>query len=150
MGVEGWWLVGRDGLGFRCSELEGFGLVGTSADLPVLFVDEVMVAAAQEDEVLQVGGAAVGPVHEVVGVEADGAGASGGSAVPVAVLQQSEQILGDGPGPAAELERDTATSSSNGLADGVARQTSCGVVRDGDTGFAGVEVGAGRGRVGMQ
>ena len=67
----GWW--GEDG-----SAVD-------DGDGPGGVVDEVVVVAAEQDEVVQAGGAAVGPVLDVVGVgPAGGSGAAWECAVSVA------------------------------------------------------------------
>jgi hypothetical protein len=54
---------------------------------PVAFVDEAVVVAAEQYEVVQVGGAAVGPVLDVVAVGVTPAGAAGEPAAPIAYVQ---------------------------------------------------------------
>ena len=56
-------------------------------DVPAAFVDEAVVAAAEQDEVREGGGAASGPVVEVVGVEEATVVAAGEAAASVSGLQ---------------------------------------------------------------
>ena len=71
------------GLG-RWEEL-GSAVVGVDPDLPGGVVDDPVVLAAEEDEVVELGLAAVGPVGDVVGVaHRGGSGAAGEGAVLVA------------------------------------------------------------------
>jgi hypothetical protein len=80
-------------------------VVGVDPDLPRCGVDDRVVMAAEQDEVVQGGGAAVDPVHDVVGVAGDRwAGAAGEGAVSVAGDQRQPEAVGDQPGGAAGVE----------------------------------------------
>ncbi len=91
--------------------------------LPVVVVMVVLVA--EQDQVVQVGQAAVGPVPDVVG------GALGGSpatalddAVPITGHQSAEQPAADDPGGPADVERVVARGllQDDQVDDGVAGQ----------------------------
>ena len=78
---------------------------GVEADLPGGVVEDAVVFAAEQDEVVEVGGAAVGPVDDVVGVAHDRwAGAAGEGAVSVAGDQGAPQGGGDQSVGAADVE----------------------------------------------
>src|SRR5690348_4342612 len=65
--------------------VDGVVAVGLLVDGVVAVVDAVVVSAAEQDAVGDVGGAAVGPVLDVVGIAPAGRGvAAGPDAVPVA------------------------------------------------------------------
>ena len=99
-----------------------------------------MVAAAEQDQVVEVGLAAVGPVHDVVGVQPTRSRAAGSPAVPVPVLQEPEDVQGNGAGAAPQLDGHASGVLDDGLTDRVTGQPSRGDVRDRDTRVAGVEV----------
>ena len=95
-------MVGAAGGGGRNS---GLPVVGVEADLPGGVVDDAVVLAAEQDEVVQAGRAAVGPVDDVVGVAHHGwAGAAGEGAVVVAGDQGAPQGRGDESCGAADVE----------------------------------------------
>ena len=78
--------------GFGWWEELGSAVVGIQADLPGGVVDDAVVVAAEQDEVVQGGRPVVGPVHDVVGVAHHrGLGAAGEGAVPVAADQGPPQ-----------------------------------------------------------
>ena len=54
--------VGVDG----CRGYEPGVLIGADEDFPVTVVDQAVVEPAEQDQVVHVGGAAVGPVPDVV------------------------------------------------------------------------------------
>lgn len=56
-------------------------------DVPAAFVDELVVAAAEQDEIREGGGATAGPVVEVVGVEEAAVVAAGEAAAAVSGFQ---------------------------------------------------------------
>ena len=91
--------------GFGWWEELGVVVGGVEPDLPGGVVDEAVVVAAEQDHVVQAGGAAVGPVLEVVGVAHQGwAGAVGEGAVLVAGDQGSPDGGGDQAVDAADVE----------------------------------------------
>lgn len=59
------------------------GVVRVAGDGPAAFVDETVVVATQQDQVLQIGPTAVGPMDQVVGVQPAGAFTAGKPAAPV-------------------------------------------------------------------
>jgi hypothetical protein len=76
------------------------------ADPPPALVDQPVVGVAQKDQVLQVGGSAVGPVDQVVGVEPPPALAPGEPAGPlVPVGEDPEEGAPDGPAPPPDPHR---------------------------------------------
>ena len=77
--------------------------VGLSIHLVALLVDRAVVAATEQREVRERGGAAVGPVAEVVPL-AEREPAAGEAAAPVPVLERPPQRRGDGPGAGADLD----------------------------------------------
>ena len=80
------------------------GGVGCEFDGESLLVDVDVVSAAQQDQVVVVGGAAVLPVVDVVGVApAHGAVAAGEPAAAVACSDLAEQGARDGVGGASEV-----------------------------------------------
>src|SRR3954453_12460232 len=83
--------------------------------LPGGVVEDPVVVAADEHEVVQGGGAVVGPVPEVVGVAHDWwSGAGGEGAVVVAGDQGVPDRDGDGAGGAADVEDLTPGAEDNG------------------------------------
>jgi hypothetical protein len=69
-------------------------------------VHDVVVSGAEQDEVVEVGAAAVAPVLHVVGLAPAGFdGASGELAVPVADLEQGALAPGDGASGPSDVER---------------------------------------------
>ena len=73
---------------------------------PAVVVDEVVVSVAEQGEVVELGGAAVGPVLHVVGVAAAwSSGAAGEAAAAVAEVQGAAHGFGDGVGEPADVER---------------------------------------------
>ena len=75
------------------------------ADFPGGVVDDAVVAAAQQDEIVEVGGAAVGPVSDVVGVgPAGGVGAAGVGAALVAGGQGFALVDGDQSAAASDVQ----------------------------------------------
>jgi hypothetical protein len=94
VGVEaGWW------------EELGVVVVRVDSDVPGGGVDQGVVVAAEQDQVGQGGGAAVGPVVDVVGVAGDRwAGAAREGAVSVAGEQCVPEAVGDQSGRAAGVE----------------------------------------------
>jgi hypothetical protein len=99
----------RSGPAFGWGDLPVAGFAGSrvwgGGELPAGFVDEVVVAVAEQDRVRDVGAAAVFPVGDVVGVAAVGGhGAVRELAVPVAELEGLAQSWGCGPGGASDVE----------------------------------------------
>ena len=83
----------------------GLAVVGVEADLPRGVVEDAVVFAADEDEVVQAGRAAVGPMHDVVGVTHHRwAGAAWEGTVPVAGHEGAPQCGGDQSGRASDVE----------------------------------------------
>src|SRR5918996_1462102 len=73
---------------------------------PPALVDEAVVGVAQEHQVVQVGGPAIGPVDQVVGVQPPLALASGEPAgCPITVSKYPEDLTRDGPAPPADAHR---------------------------------------------
>src|SRR5919106_3077132 len=73
---------------------------------PSALVDEAVVGVAQEHQVVQVGGPAIGPVDQVVGIEPPLPLASGEPAGPsVPVPEHPEEVTRDGPAPPAHPHR---------------------------------------------
>ena len=98
----------------------GGGAVGVAGQCPVPAVnDDQVMEFAQQFQVPQGGGAAVGPVDQMVGVASGwGLVAAGELAVPVPGDHGLAQVRGDGAGAAAHVE---------GLAEaGVRRAEACG------------------------
>ena len=110
---------------------------GVDVDLPGGLVDQGVVFAAEQDEVVEGCGAVVGPVGDVVGVAGDGeAGAAGEGAVLVAEDQGGPDAGGDQAAGAADVE-DLALGAEDGGDDlGVAGQSAGG---GGGEGVAGGE-----------
>jgi hypothetical protein len=146
LGVEGWWLVGRDDAAVPVAELDGFGALEISADLPSLLMQESVVAAAEQDQVVEVGQSVVDPVLAVMTLQSAGLVASGCSAVPVTVLEESVEVGRDGLGASTEPERDALSVFDEDLADRVTGEPTRGVIRYRDALIARIEIRAGRGR----
>ena len=69
------------------------------------FVNQPVVPAAQQHEVVHASLAAVGPVADVVGVDETGAGTAGEAAALVAVVQGAADGGRDGAGFASDIQR---------------------------------------------
>jgi hypothetical protein len=108
---------------------------GVEVDLPVVLVDELVVEPAGEDQVGEIGGSAVVPGVEVVGVAVRrGGGASGEDASAVAVLQGASlrgRRVADG---ATGIQGDTEVVDDDGVQGRVAQQGADGAVLKTDTG----------------
>ena len=110
--VEAW---GREEL--------GLAVVGVEADVPGGGVDQRVVGAAEQHQVVECGVAAVGPVLDVVGVAGDGgSGAAGEGAVLVAGDQGVPEGSGDESAGAAEVEELGLGAEHDGQDVGVAGQ----------------------------
>src|SRR6266498_3038113 len=105
-----------------------FGVaVGGDADGPVLVVCGVVVAGAEQDGVEQVGGAAVGPVQQMVDVApAGGQVAAGEGAALIAEDQGAAQRGGDGALGAAEVQGLAGPAEDGGDDFGVAGESAHG------------------------
>jgi hypothetical protein len=109
----------------------GFAVVGVEADLPGGVVDDAVVFAAEQDEVVEGGFAAVGPVDDVVGVAHDWwSGAAGEGAVMVAGHEGSPQGWGDESGGASDVEDLAIGAEADGDEVGVAGQAAYGGDRE--------------------
>ena len=118
VGVAAGLLVGVDPGGWCGPGEAGFHLQGPGAG-----VDVVVVSAADEGEVVEVGGAALGPVPQVVGVAPGcGGGAAGDDAGAVAGDQCAALGRGDGADGVAEVEDLAVAADQGGLDDGVAEE----------------------------
>ena len=96
----------------RWEEL-GSAVVGVDPDLPGGVVDDPVVLPAEQDEVLELGLAAVCPVGDVVGVAHDrGPGAARERAVLVAADDCPPERRGDEAVQAADVEDLTAAAST--------------------------------------
>src|SRR3954454_3798074 len=92
----------------------GLSISGIQTYFPRRVVDDSVVVAAQQGEVVQAGGAAVGPVSEVVGVAHQRwSGAAGEGAVPVADDQGGPERGGDQAVEASDVE-DLALGAEDG------------------------------------
>lgn len=66
--------------------------VGWAGDVPAVFVDPPVVDSTQEDEVVKIGGSAVGPGDDVVDLEPSGVATSGVlTMAAVAVIDETSQ-----------------------------------------------------------
>jgi len=104
----------------------GLSVVGVEADFPGGVVDQPVVHAAEQDEVVQAGGSAVDPVHDVVGVAGDReAVTTRERAVLVAQHQRDPDRGGDQALEAADVE-DLALGAQHGRDQvRVTRQPTC-------------------------
>ena len=84
-----------DGEAVPGGEGEPCGVVCVAGDVEVAVVMGVVVVGAEAGEVVGVGGSAVGPVDEVVGLEAGGGGTARVSAAAVAVVDEASGAGGD-------------------------------------------------------
>src|SRR6266545_307155 len=101
--------------------------VAGDADGPVLVVCGVVVSGAEEDGVVQVGGAAVGPVPQMVGVApAGGQVAAGEGAARIPQDQGAAQRGGDGALRAAEVQGLAGPAEDGGDDFGVAGESAHG------------------------
>ena len=71
---------------------EGDLLVGVAGDLPALGVNEAVGEPAQGEEIIEVGGSAVGPVDDGMSVGPAGAVTSREAAATVATAERSPQM----------------------------------------------------------
>lgn len=79
-------MVAGGGVALGVGEFDASG--GCGVDGPSAFVDDAVVVVADEHEVVEIGGAAISPPHNVVGVEASGGVAAGElAAVGVALFE---------------------------------------------------------------
>jgi hypothetical protein len=95
---------------------------GVAADPPAALVDQAMVRVAQKHQVVDVRGAPIGPVHEMVGVQPSIPLASGEPARAVAMTQNPEELPGYGPASPADPDR-PATPLEDPLDPAVAGQS---------------------------
>src|SRR6266545_7732227 len=135
-----WWCGLLSGVGFVAVVAAGvlFGVdpggwgefgqaVAGDADGPVLVVCGVVVSGAEEDGVVQVGGAAVGPVPQMVGVApAGGQVAAGEGAARIPQGQGAAQRGGDGALGAAEVQGLAGPAEDGGDDFGVAGESAHG------------------------
>jgi hypothetical protein len=139
-----------DGEAVPGGEGESVGVVGVSCDVEVAVVVGVVVVGAQAGEVEGVGGAAVGPVDQVVALDVGGGGAAGEAAAAVAVFDQASGAGRDDALGAADVDG-CALGVPDGLQDPVAGQLGGQVGREaglaGEPGAFGVEVDVGAERV---
>ncbi len=95
--------------------------VGLWIDRVALLVDRAVVAATEEREVRERGGAAVGPVAQVMPLgQWEPAAREAAAAVPV--LKRSAQRRGDRPRPGPDIQEASVLIVSHDDAAGVARQ----------------------------
>ena len=106
-------------------------------DLPYVFVEEPVVPSAEKDQIVQVGGSALAPVEDVVGVDPGGPSAAGEPASPVAGLEQPSQPPGDRHGPPSHPD-DPVVPLDGAFDDRITGQPSGGVV-----GYQGAQPGFG-------
>ena len=93
------WQGGWFGLeGVSGGVVPGDLVIGVPRDGPSVFVDQPVMEGTQSYQVVEVGGSAVGPVHDVVDLGPAGAPAAGEPAVLVAGLDESFEPGGDGAG----------------------------------------------------
>jgi len=102
----------------RCGDHDLRGVV--QRDCEAAFVDQAVVEAAEEDEVLQRRLAAVEPVVDVVAVQEAGGGAAGEAARAVADPEGAADGWGDGAGAAADVEDVAVVIEGGGDKAGVA------------------------------
>src|SRR4029079_2583650 len=123
----GWW-AGQGGVAeWSAGAVGDDEIVWGCADGDDAAVVQPVVIGADQHQVGQVGGAAVFPMLEVVGVQAAGGSAAGDHAAAVAVCQRAAQPPVDQPGlpPGAD---DLAVPFEHHLAGGVAGQVAAVVV----------------------
>src|SRR5215218_10253797 len=137
-----WWAGGADpapGVG----DFEGG--VGEEFGVPAGPVEQVVVAGAQEHEVVEAGGAVVVPEADVVALApVGGAVAAGEAAVPVADDEGVEQRGGDGAGGAAVVQDRGPARGEHPVQRGVAQQpVDAGPVEAGAVGGGGAGAGVG-------
>ena len=94
-----------DGEAVPGGEGEPCGVVCVAGDLEGAVVMGIMVVGAEAGEVVGIGGSAVGPVDEVVGLEACGGGTAGVSAAAVAVVDEASGAGGDDTLGSADVDR---------------------------------------------
>jgi hypothetical protein len=81
---------------------------GVAADPPATLVDQAMVGVAEEHQVVDVRGATVSPMHEMVGIQPPLPLASREPARAVPVAQHPKELSGDRSAPPADTDRATA------------------------------------------
>src|SRR5690606_847852 len=122
LGVPG--AAARAGPGFAGCQFVGsavgavdveFAGGGVEVDAPVSFVDFAVVVSAEQEQVVDVGAAAVPPGQEVVGVgPGGGGGAAGPAAAAVAGLQGFAHPGGDEAVVASDLQREAGGRVEDG------------------------------------
>jgi hypothetical protein len=133
------WSGGEELAAVVVVEAEAVGAVGVAGDGEEAFVDHAVVGGAEGEQVGGVGGAAVGPVDEVVDVEPAVVAAAGDAAGVVALFDDDAEPGGDVALAAARLVAiRSGMSRSSGLIIGRARasrraRTSAGGSTDVDT-----------------
>ena len=95
------------------------------------FVHQPVMGRTKEDEIVQRGLAAVGPVLDVMAVEPVGGGAAGEAAPAVAVRERAAYRRRDAAGTAPDAERFAIRTIHHGDDAGIAAQPSGGLCRDG-------------------
>jgi hypothetical protein len=132
------WSGGEELAAVVVVEAEAVGAVGVAGDGEEAFVDHAVVGGAEGEQVGGVGGAAVGPVDEVVDVEPAVVAAAGDAAGVVALFDDDAEPGGDGAFVSRLVAIRSGMSRSSGLIIGRARasrraRTSAGGSTDVDT-----------------
>lgn len=96
--------------------------VWVSRDVPAAFVDEAVVIGAERNKVVEVGGAAVSPVDDVMYVNPTGAAASGVATALVPLADNADQPVWDGAGGAPDPDDSAGLIRDIDLKPGIADQ----------------------------
>ena len=110
------------GVAFAVGAVGDEGAVLVAGQGPSAFVEAAVVEGADEGEVVDVGGAVVGPVRQVVGVEVTAAVTAGEPARSIPDLEGVTQPGGDHATAPAEVQRVSAGPEDEGADDPVAGQ----------------------------
>jgi hypothetical protein len=90
--------------------VEGELLLSVGLDGESALVERAVVIAAQQDQVIQIGSAALRPEHDVMGMEEPGPPAAWHSTAPIALPQNQKLTAADCPSGPAEIECPTVPS----------------------------------------
>ncbi len=103
-------------------------VVGIPGDMPAVFVDKPVMKTAEENQIVQICAATLGPVLDVVDLDPSGVPTSGKPAgPPVTVTDETTQPAGDRPGVTSHPDHDVVVVDDR-FDNSVATQPSCGLV----------------------
>ncbi len=97
--------------------------------MPAVLVEKTVMKTAEKDQIVQVGGASIGPVLDVMGLHPSGAVTSDPPAVVIPGFDQSSQPAGDRPTVSTHSDDDVVPMDHD-FDHGVTGETSSGLVGD--------------------